>query len=642
MRVLKKNSLLFGFVCVAGILGAVQDVSADEADRVYKNAFSLESNFRKNDSFKLRIPIEEKDVELKIGGSIKVDSYKVRNGVRLNKKVDDQVNQWRQRIKLGLQSNFGKNEHNGVPVAESSLIVGSTLFWRSILTKDYGVNDVPNSQDFINPPVSVFVDEAWFKFNLETLTPIFETMPSSFTVGYFPYCVGRGLSLGDRSYGGVTYMGFPRQAVQTSMPKYAPGILFHGEIPSHHLSYDIYYSPMVSENVSKYVQSVSRHAHIPNKDDSGAHGRHLFSLSMAYLTEPTANSSVRIEPYAIYYNSQRQTVESPSDSPLYLTSIGAMLDLSVGPVLCNIEGATQFGRQDVLPWIDSRTTVTEYHPGYKVKLSGSMFVFDLAYQVQDYPVVPSVSLGYFSGGDYPYSDTVGQYHAQEGGFATLLQAQQATDGRKDREFKGFLPLRDWGYRGMWCNPLVMFSSGVVPRPVDIDLNALTTFNDSDCATNLIYMGVGATCNPLAEKEKLSVSGALFFYGEVRPPLKWSMSEVQPGFNTDLDSVSAVSSSLGFSGWHTTERASSFLGVELSAVINYKVAKDCQLSVRGGAFLPGTLYAHVAGQPNINSTVVKNTFVPGANGIPSQSAVITNSGLGRDPAYGLYVRMAYDF
>ena len=639
---IKKSAWLF--VVAVSLSAAPVDqgvVRASESARD-SNDFDFISNFQKNDSFKLQVPLQEKDMELYVGGNTKIDMYKVRNGVRLTKGVDDQVNQWRQRIRLGFQSNFGKKEGNGTPIAETSLIAGATLFWRSVLTKNFGIYDVPMKQDFINPPISLGVDEAWFKFNLEKLSDVFDTMPASIKAGFFPYCVGRGISMGDRAYGGVTYMGFSRQSVQNYMPKYAPGVLLHAEIPTQHLSWDVYYSPFVSENASVYVQDVTRNAHITDKDDTGAHGRHLLSFSMAYLTEPTKNSNVRLEPYVVYYNSQRQTVESPSDSPLKLTNFGMMIDFETGPICCNLEMATQYGRQDVLPWIDTRTTVTEYHPGYKVSLGGSMFLFDMKYKMEELSLEPAIALAYFSGGDYPYNDTVGQYHAQMGDFSTLREAQTATDGRKDRSFKGFLPLRDWGYRGMWCSPLVMFSAGVIPRPVDFDLNVLTTYNDSDCATNLLLFGFGGTWRPLPQKEKLSVASAMFFCGMPRPPLKWNKTAAQPGFDGDADSIRAASSAAGIRGWQEATRASSFLGVELDMVVNYRVTKDCELSVRAGAFFPGTLYSDIAGKPNINSTVIKNQFVQTSSGVPSQSVVVTNDGLGKDPAYGLYVRMGYDF
>ncbi|MBM3893992.1 hypothetical protein FJ366_00100 [Candidatus Dependentiae bacterium] len=641
IRIIKKGVLLGAAVVFLGVVQA-SPVTADEKNSSVGNAFDLVSNFQKNDTFKLLVPIQEKDMELYVGGNTKIDMYKVRNGVRLTKNIDDQVNQWRQRIKLGVQSNFGKKEFNGTPIAEASLIAGATLFWRSVFTKKFGIYDAPMKQDFINPPVTLAIDEAWFKFNLETLTSAFDTMPVSVKAGFFPYCVGRGISMGDRSYGGVTYMGFSRQNVQNYMPKYAPGVLLHAEIPSQHLSWDFYYSPFVSENASVYVQDVSRNQHIVDMDDKGAHGRHLFSFSMAYLTEPAKDSSVRLEPYMVYYKSQRQTVESPSDSPISFTTFGTMIDVAVGQLSCNLEMATQHGYQDVLPWIDTRTTVTEYHPGYKIKLGGSMFMFDMKYQMEEYSLEPAMAIAYFSGGDYPYNDTVGQYHAQMGDFATLREAQTATDGRKDKVFKGFLPLRDWGYRGMWCSPLVMFSAGVIPRPVDFDLNGLTTYNDSDCATNLMLFGFGGTWRPLAQKEKLSVATAMFFCGMPRPPLKWNKTAAQPGFVGDNDSIRASASSTGIVGWQETTRASSFLGVELDMVVNYKVTRDCELSVRAGAFFPGTLYGDTAGKPNINSAVVKNQFVQSTSGVPSQSVVVTNNGLGRDPAYGLYVRMGYDF
>ena len=644
MKLMQRGILVLGMFAISASMCSEQVTLsvADESLGKFSKKNPLESVFKKNDVYRLRVPLEQKDIELLVGGNISVNNYMVRNGTRLTKGIDDQINQWRQRLEFGIHSNFGKESTGGDPIVESHVVFGNTLFWRTGMTRSFDPLEGSADQDFINAPVQVFVNEAWMTVNLGTLSKVFDGMPTSVKAGYFPFLVGRGLSLGDRSYGGITYMGFPRQGSQTYLPKYAPGVQVHGELPTSNLSYDIYYSPMVSEDLSKRVQKVGRYSHIPERDKKNAHGRHLGAISMAYWCEPAKDTRVRVEPYVVYYNSQRQTIEGAADAPLYLMTFGGMLDVSVGPVTCNLEMATQYGKQDVLPWMYSLGDTNEFHPGYKVKLGGSMFVFDLAYQVQDYPILASMALGYFSGGDYPYNDTVGQFHAGEGGFATLTQSQQATDGKKDRTFKGFVPLRDWGYRGMWCNPLIMFSAGVIPRPVDVDLNSLTTFNDADCATNLIFLGLGGTWRPLQDKKALAVSGASFFHWEARPPHKWSVSAALPGQDADDGAVKNVGPGLGVKGWYVTDRASSFLGTEFNMVVDYKVAADCDLSVRGGIFFPAQLYADVAGQPNERSGENNNVFVYGSSGVATQSVVAKNDGLGRAMSYGLYTRFSYNF
>jgi hypothetical protein len=645
MSVTKRILFVCGLASNALLIGG-HAVTADQsvAPRLEESVAgrAIESVFRKYDPLRIKIPIDSKDVELLMGGNIKVDSYNVRNAVRLTKGIDDQVNQWRQRVEVGVQSNFGKEAHGGRAVVESRVAIGGTLFWRSGLTKNYGLLEAANKQDYINPPVDAFINEAWVCLNLDTLNETLIPTPHSLKAGYFPFLVGRGLSLGDRAYGGITYMGFSRQGIQTTMPKYAPGVLLHGEFPEKFLSYDLYYSPFVSEDVNAFVLADGKSTHITDKDKQNAHGRHVVAGSFTYLLEPTKNATVQIEPYFVYYNSQRQTVSGPADAPMYFTTYGMMVDGAIGPVKCNLEVASQYGRQDVLPWQYKLGETREFHPKYKIKLAGSMLVFDLAYHVKDYPVVPSLSMGYFSGGDYPYNDTVNQFHAGQGGFSTLVQSQQATDSQKDKVFKGFIPLRDWGYRGMWCNPLIMFSAGVVPRPVDIDISLLESFNDQDCATNLMFLGFGATWYPLQIRKQLAVSSGMFFHWEANAPHKWDVGALQPGLLSDSGSVVLQAPSFGVVGWSTNQRASSFLGTELNMIVDYQIAPDCTLSVRGGIFFPGQLYADLTGAPNLNSMVQKDTFTYASTGIPTVATVVTNSGLGTSPAYGLYTRMSYVF
>jgi len=637
MKLVQRVMLSLGLAAGLPVLGAEQEKNVVVEKKPLVNVF------KKTDDYSLRVPLENDDIELTVGGRMKIDGYFVRNGVQLTKGIDDQINQFRQRLELGVQSAFGKKTHDGQALVETKIAIGSTLLWRTGQTRNVSALEGSADQDSINPPVQLFVQEGWISLNLAQLSPVFETMPASIKAGYFPFVVGRGLSLGDRSYGGITYLGFPRQGVQTYLPKYAPGILLHAELPANNMGMDIYFSPMSAENVSKAVQTSTRSQHVVDlSSGKNAHGRHIGAISLSYWFEPAAGTQIRIEPYVVYYNSERQTVEAPSDSPMYLMTFGGMIDASVGPVTCNLEMATQYGRQEVLPWMFVDGGTSEFHPGYKIKLGGTMFAFDLAYEVSQYPVVATAALAYFSGGDYPYNDTVGQFHAGEAGYATLLQSQQATTSKKDREFKAFVPLRDWGYRGMWCNPLIMFSAGVIPRPVDVDVNKLTSFNDADCASNLMFLGLGATWYPLQERKAMSVSGATFFHWESRPPYKWSVSAAQPGQDADTLAVKNNAPSLGIAGWKTNERASSFLGTEFNMVVDYKIAKDCELSVRGGVFFPAQLYADVAGQPNERSSKLENKFVYASSGVATQSVVAKNDGLGRAMAYGLYTRVGYSF
>lgn len=655
MGVMKRTLLVCGLMSNLMLIGG-QVVSPEKSQVSHvgeeKVEFKiLENSFRKNDVLRTHIPVDRKDLELLVGGNMKIDSYNVRNCLKLTRGVDDQVNQFRHRFELGVQTNLGKDSHDGKAVVESRVSFGGTLFWRTLMTKKSEPLEATNPQDSINAPLQLFVNEAWFNLNLETLTNYLNATPHSIKAGFFPFVVGRGLSLGERACGGVTYMGFPRQGVQTYLPKYAPGILLHGELPTNNLSYDLYYSPMVAENLTRWVQDVGRTQYIIDRDTKNAHGRHLAAASLTYLLEPVKNANVRLEPYLVYYNSQRQNIGSPADAPLKFTTFGLMTDAVVGPVRCNFEIATQTGSQEVLPFmnvIQGDPVTNEFHPGYKIQLSGSMFVFDAAYTIKDVPFVPTLALGYFSGGEYPYNDTVGQFHAGEGGFATLLQAQQATDGQKNKKFKGFLPLRDWGYRGMWCNPLIMFNAGVIPRPVDVDVATLQASNDQDTATNLMFVGFGGTWHPLENRKTLSISNAMFFHWEAHAPHAWSKTQLQPGQVGDtvssLSSGSVRNNAPGYniSGWYTSKLASSFLGTEINMVVDYKVAQDVNLSIRGAVFFPGQLYADLAGQPNINATALKDTFTYASSGVPVLTTVVENPGLGHSPAYGLYTRIQYVF
>jgi hypothetical protein len=609
------------------------------------DSLRVDDGYRKYERFTKKIATEDPEVEVLFGGHIKMDMYGVRNAVKLNRQKDDTINMWRERIAFGIQPSVGKASHDGVPTAEGNLTFGSTFMWRPIFTANYGkFEGAVTDLDFITPPVISFIQQAWVNLNLQNLSDSFKAAPHNVKAGYFPYYVGRGLSLGDWSTGGIPYMGFSRLGVQSHAPKFAPGILWHGTFPNG-ITYEIYYSPMVSEDINQGVQS-NRAANVTNPTDEN-HGRHIVSIKGGYETKPFDKARVKFEPYLVYYDSDRQTIDSPGDAPMNFTTVGAMVDGRLGPFMCNFEGAVQSGHQRVKKTVFkfkdpySVNFTQEFHPDYDIALSGNMFVFDLAYKVKRFPIVPSLALGYFSGGEYPYNDPVDKFFAREDDWASITQAQQAIDRKKNKTFKGFIPLRDYGYRGMWSNPLIMFNAGVVPRPIDLDIYALDTYNDADCATNLMFIGGGATWYPLKERNKLSVSSNIFFHWEAHPPRKWDVNGIQPGEGGAGD-INVVAPAYGIKGWYKDERANPFLGMELNTLIDYQLMRDCLLTFRAGVFFPGQLYADVKGQPNINTGEEGDRIKEDAGGIGTITTVASDEGLGRSAAYGSYIRLAYLF
>ncbi|MBT4594993.1 hypothetical protein HOD08_03890, partial [bacterium] len=332
------------------------------------------SHFRKYDPRpKNRLPLKNKNLELLLGGSVKANYYVVRNAKTLDKTNDDEVNMWRQRVEMSLLARGGREDY-GKDAVEALLTMHSALFWRTYQTKRYGTYEGSiTNQDSITPSILAFIKEAYLKLSFDTMFEAFSGHPHHLKVGYFPFLVGRGISLGDQSVGGVSYFGFGRSGVQTYAPEFAPGVLWSGVLP-HDVGYDLYFSPMVSENVDTYVKhnvlSQDRDNNFATlnpliNSPENANARHVVAGRLRYQTKPSENTRVYGEPYLVYYNSPRQTKEIPCDAPLDLMTLGMMFDGSVGGFRANFEIAAQYGKQKVQPKVYYTSAGAEdFRPAY--------------------------------------------------------------------------------------------------------------------------------------------------------------------------------------------------------------------------------------------------------------------------------------
>ncbi len=672
------------------------------------------SPFRKYEPLRHKITIKDKDTELFIGGNIRSDMYRVYHPTTLQNDTDDEIDTWRQRIELGFMPKMGKKTY-GRTALEAKVLMGGVFFWRTRWTKQYGRYEGPiTAQDNVTPPVTMQLKEGWINLHLDTLFETFENRPHQFKIGFFPYYVGRGISLGDWTAGGVSYMGFTRSGVQQQMAEYPPGIVLEGELP-YNIKYDIYYSPMVSEDVNQFVQDTrSNRIIVPDKT---ANSRHIVAGRIKYEVEPSENSRVLFEPYYVYYNSPRQTLQTPGDAPTRFSTVGTMIDGQAGCIKFNCEFAGQFGRQRVKevginignvnntkqiafgqqpdgvtplaafggmvgpgPGVDSVSNIsllsqnsdydnafaataanvsqfyTDYRPGYDLNLKGRMFLLDACYEPENAPVRLSASYAYFSGDRFPHNDPVDKFLAGEEGYTSRDNARLAPVEKRNKDYNGFLPLRDYDYRGLWAKPLIFFNAGVIPRPQNIDIGSLQAENDADTTTNLTSIGGGITWWPMKKREKLTLNANFFWHRENAQHYKWITGLNQP---TEINKI-VVADGDSVKGWYDLNQpASKSLGFEADLVIDYKVNDNCYTSIRMGAFFPGQLYTDLAGQPNINTNRTNNILVNvgdarapkavvatpevsdtiGAKKIASVSDV---AGLGTDVAYGFYIRVAYLF
>lgn len=418
----------------------------------------------------------------------------------------------------------------------------------------------------------------------------------------------------------------------------------------------------------------------------------IYASRLLLKKKTTDGISLYAEPYVTYFYEKNHTIELTADSRVHLGSYGMMFESSYGGAKLNIECAGQWGRIKVHPIdrndivlgkrvppdtdttsvfalfnkiglstldadnnptsVDSgivlatdsllqhididgnRGTSTNGEPlvdstgallpligssgknatnfsnrsrgSFDLELSGFMGVADLEYRLKKLPVKWALAAGYFSGDEYPLNTET------------------------NKNYQGFLPLRDFKYQGHMVKSLFALALRWFPRPSNPAYEKLfTAQNNTNATTAMALVGGSFTVMPTGDEKKLSINNNISLFFTTNTLYKWDVN------GTIDDPVlearrQATATALNFQGWFSKEKASPFLGTEMNSIISYWLNENCELLTRVALLIPGRLFADIAGQPNevTVATDVTNT----------QKAF----GLGQDTCWGINLRFNYYF
>lgn len=699
-------------------------------------SYQLIDQFRKYFYPKKKLVVFDKCTEVFYGGTVKVDYYLARHAQTLSKSfTDDSHDQFRERSELSFKITHKMDQYRTRPVVEGQITLGNVMFWRTLYKPTISaMMDASRSTnyDLIFPPVVANMQEAWLQLNIDQLISNNEPFGLSFKAGFFPYLVGRGISLGDWYNGGPSILGFSKTDVQMRAPKFAPGVLLKGTVYQNVLDYEFYYSPAVSE---EQVPPSLTNGYVLSTERDSLSDRHIISGRLLLTSDFYDKSKTLLEPYFVYYNSPRHSTQTSLDSSLRFITFGFMLDHKAGGFEVNVEVARQFGRHKMKeylntsrpdqkkfmsadgtlflvdannnpinddgsakspranllrPYFDSTTAGAnvvdksgtaassttsgpyyytlpqtyeewlseasslpqsqryfERHPSYELDLAGRMAVIDMRYTFDDVAVQIAGSAGYFSGDSYPFNDDVSKLFA--GDKSISVGASQPL-----RTSKNFIPLRDYHYTGLWALPMIMFNSGVVPRSYDYSIQDGVAYNEQNAATNLMYLAAGITFGPTNDLEKFKICANVCTSWAASDVYAWDLNAQLPTNLAKEQAMLSFSSNIPekpqeqlkstdkgiqpMVGYVSGKLASNYLGWEINFLANYWFTDNIDLMVKAGFFFPGQRYKDLQGQPNALTSRTSTMVL--ANGTSFTSDV--NKGLGSDMAYGLNIRLGYEF
>ncbi|PCI74002.1 hypothetical protein COB28_02405 [Candidatus Dependentiae bacterium] len=310
---------------------------------------------------------------LSLSGQIAQEHVAIRNGRTLNEEVGDWLWKFRQRIDLRWHSQFfAKNKKK--PAAEAVINFLNLHWWKEsysnlyiktepafitnnaatghIVTPDLSFEQVTTS--FYEPSISSHIPvfsftEGWLATYFHRWVKELAHKPHFIKVGYFPYQLGRGITLGPSDEGGIEYLGYNVSALPFNSPYFAPGILWHGTVMKH-VSYELYYSLLAKRYNAPFERDALFFRFRLDKDCLNKFGKDVASQLWAakVIARPydDSNRSLYSEGYIMWHHSTLNAAareQNIVDRTTDVGTFGCMFDVRYKQLQCNIECAGQIG-----------------------------------------------------------------------------------------------------------------------------------------------------------------------------------------------------------------------------------------------------------------------------------------------------------
>jgi hypothetical protein len=467
----------------------------------------------------------------------------------------------------------------------------------------------------------IWVREVWFKTLLNAAFDIDFDHKQYLTIGYYPFRLGRGISLGDAYAVSPLLLGFFTENV---VDQYAPGIVLGGEMVKDALVYDLYFA--ILENNSNSLSSNSEPIYLQRYGRRNCPQRGFGSIDwiLAGRLEWVALKSkeygtLELQPYMLYNRAPEQKIEFKGDGASHLFTAGVDVNYKNGGFECGFEAAKNLGSQDVYGW-DRNHIITELDP----TLAYVRHVNSNVLTVSTNPAVDGTKALDTKANQAIINSSV-QAQSRNGQLisANLRNSADRFTDPYNTPFRGWMAVADAGY---WCfdrqlqvafaaglatgdeNPNInlddpkstpgdgyydgfvglqeVYSGGRVEsalflgqrisRPLSLPDDALnqgffaTSVNGF---TNLVYLGTGLHVKPNWDRKPYWRPNLMFFWQETATRA-FDCAKKQ----------------------RSISNARNFLGTEINSFFNMTFADCIGATLVAAVFIPGGHYSDIKGTP----------------------------------------------
>lgn len=623
------------------------------------------------------LTVSNGDYVLTHGGAIKMEHYFQRNTAFLNRNLPDESEYFKNTFNYTATFAYGEKccNHKAIEAhldlmhkgiwGKNGTIVDSEPSKPTLLKLGdsyFGDHKHQNGRPF------VWLSSGWVSFSLNAIAESKNENVHYVKVGYFPFALGRGISLG-------AFYGLNRSLLglySYKEEKYAPGINVTGSLIKDTLSYDLYWSRFEERNRDLSATAEVVRAHYTPAPTYRWRGlgkdNDLMAARLKLKPINNANGSIELEPYVMYNTAPDQKIDMLADMDVKLGTCGLNVEQKFKNFEWGAEFAHNFGSSEVFA-IDRNTTelysdangkigerythVVRYNaaaPGGRsadkvdVTPAAKRVVARFSYNPNERNArINDPALGYevISAPDRFRP----AYKTKFGGWMGVLDAaynfrdqnlQLAAGGgyasgdldpdreEKTKTYKGFIGVNEL-YSGTRVKSVLVLDERSLQRPVitgfETDGSRKVTEAASDLSfTDLVFGGMSATWTPtmLGKKWTINPNGVCF----------WKECTEDKPIVADNGDVTLSA----------TDKISKFLGTEINLLTKVELLKDFNMFINLAVFVPGQYYKDCTGWLVGDKDFAK-AVVSADNAAPSDPKIYR---LAADPAFHANVGFKYTF
>jgi len=198
-----------------------------------------------------------------------------------------------------------------------------------------------------------WIREAWLEFSINEISDLsFKGKKQTFTLGAFPFQLGRGIALGDAYAVGPDFVGFYSDS---TVDQFAFGLKLSGEIIRDKVNYDLYGAILNNKTGSLRDTTEKIFAQQYGRRNNPARGFGIINTVIAGKLFITAfnnpkDGALTLEPYFLVNNDKEQKIEFRGDATSKLATLGTACEFESKRFEFGFDAAINFGRQCVKGW----------------------------------------------------------------------------------------------------------------------------------------------------------------------------------------------------------------------------------------------------------------------------------------------------